>query len=147
MLTAGDRKYHFCAPVNCIVKSKICCGVTSVESDNHINIERAFIAVNISKLETEIFITIFFGSFVAFFYNIFFQIQADYIGFNLLEYCGYKTQLLEFIDFDHTPKNILIRAVLKNSNSKAVKEKALREVKCAMEEFNVQPTLYKLLFE
>lgn len=28
-----------------------------------------------------------------------------------LEACGYRTQLLEFIDMEHTPKNILIRAV------------------------------------
>ena len=70
---------------------------------------------------------------------------TDSIRGNLLEYCGYKTQLLEFIDFDHTPKNILIRAVLKGSNPKAVKEKAMKEVKAAMDEFNVQPTLYKLL--
>ncbi len=72
---------------------------------------------------------------------------TDSIRGNLLEYCGYKTQLLEFIDFDHTPKNILIRAVLKGSNPKATKEKALNEVKNAMAEFNVQPTLYKLLLE
>ncbi|MFC5406918.1 class I SAM-dependent methyltransferase [Cohnella soli] len=30
---------------------------------------------------------------------------------NLLELAGYRTQLLEFIDVEHTPKNILIRAV------------------------------------
>ncbi|MGN1316610.1 MAG: class I SAM-dependent methyltransferase [Acutalibacteraceae bacterium] len=71
---------------------------------------------------------------------------TDSIRGNLLEYCGYKTQLLEFIDFSHTPKNILIRAVLKDSNPKATKEKALLEVRNAMEEFGVEPTLYKLLF-
>lgn len=71
---------------------------------------------------------------------------TDSIRGNLLEYCGYKTQLLEFIDFSHTPKNILIRAVLKDSNPKATKEKALLEVHNAMEEFGVEPTLYKLLF-
>ncbi|MBP3559967.1 MAG: SAM-dependent methyltransferase [Clostridia bacterium] len=72
---------------------------------------------------------------------------TDSIRGNLLEYCGYKTQLLEFIDFSHTPKNILIRAVLRNTTPKATKEKALNEVKNAVEEFNVQPTLYKLLFD
>ena len=70
---------------------------------------------------------------------------TDSIRGNLLEYCGYKTQLLEFIDFDHTPKNILIRAVLKGSNPKATKDKALNEVNNAIKEFNVKPTLYKLL--
>ncbi len=72
---------------------------------------------------------------------------TDSIRGNLLEYCGYKTQLLEFIDFDHTPKNILIRAVLRSNTPKATKEKALNEVKSAIEEFNVQPTLYKLLLK
>ncbi|MFO1019262.1 MAG: hypothetical protein U0903_00965 [Planctomycetales bacterium] len=28
-----------------------------------------------------------------------------------LEVCGYQTQLLEFIDLEHTPKNLLIRAL------------------------------------
>lgn len=72
---------------------------------------------------------------------------TDSIRGNLLEYCGYKTQLLEFIDFSHTPKNILIRAVLRSSTPKVTKEKALNEVKNAIEEFNVQPTLYKLLLD
>lgn len=72
---------------------------------------------------------------------------TDSIRGNLLEYCGYKTQLLEFIDFAHTPKNILIRATLKQNPTKASKEKALCEVQKAIEEFNVNPTLYKLLIK
>ena len=71
---------------------------------------------------------------------------TDAIRGNLLEACGYKTQLLEFIDFAHTPKNILIRAV-KRPVSAAAKEKALREVKNIMDEFNITPTLYRLLYE
>lgn len=70
---------------------------------------------------------------------------TDSVRANLLEYCGYKTQLLEFIDFAHTPKNILIRAVRKGSQSNASKEKALSEVEAVIKEFNVEPTLYKLL--
>ncbi len=70
---------------------------------------------------------------------------TDAIRGNLLEYCGYKTQLLEFIDFAHTPKNILIRATLKPTCTKASKEKAMAEVKAAMAEFNVKPTLYELI--
>lgn len=36
---------------------------------------------------------------------------TDAIRAQLLEVAGYRTQLLEFIDLEHTPKNILIRAV------------------------------------
>ncbi len=72
---------------------------------------------------------------------------TDSIRANLLEYAGYKTQLLEFIDFAHTPKNILIRAVKKQGQSAKVKEKYLAEVDKAIEEFNVHPTLYRLLID
>ena len=70
---------------------------------------------------------------------------TDSVRANLLEYCGYKTQVLEFIDFAHTPKNLLIRAVINPSQTKRAKEKALAEVDAAIAEFNVKPTLYNLL--
>ncbi len=72
---------------------------------------------------------------------------TDSIRANLLEYAGYKTQLLEFIDFAHTPKNILIRAVKKQSQPTKAKEKYLAEVDSAIKEFNVAPTLYNLLIK
>lgn len=39
---------------------------------------------------------------------------TDGLRAEMLEQCGYDTQVLEFIDMEHTPKNILIRAVKKN---------------------------------
>lgn len=38
---------------------------------------------------------------------------TDGIRANLLEEAGYETQILEFIDMEHTPKNLLIRGVRK----------------------------------
>jgi hypothetical protein len=72
-------------------------------------------------------------------------LATDAIRGNLLEYCGYKTQLLEFIDFDHTPKNILIRAVRRPIIPKNVREKMLAEIRSIMKEFSFTPTLYQLL--
>lgn len=36
---------------------------------------------------------------------------TDGIRGQLLEMSGYRTQILEFIDMEHTPKNIMIRAI------------------------------------
>lgn len=72
---------------------------------------------------------------------------TDSIRGNLLEYCGYKTQIMEFIDLAHTPKNLLIRAVKKQSESQKSKEKVLTEIETAIKEFNIQPTLYKLILK
>lgn len=71
-------------------------------------------------------------------------LATDAIRANLLEACGYKTQLLEFVDFSHTPKNILIRAIRKNSPPLS-RQKALAEVLAMMEEFHFQPMLFSLL--
>ncbi len=73
-------------------------------------------------------------------------LMTDAIRANMLEYCGYKTQLLEFIDIAHSPKNILIRAV-KGNVSKAKREKALVEVEKLCEEFHVEQMLAKLILE
>lgn len=72
-------------------------------------------------------------------------LATDAIRGNLLEYCGYRTQLLEFIDFEHTPKNILIRAVYRPIALKGSREKALSEVKELINEFSFSPKLYELL--
>ncbi len=73
-------------------------------------------------------------------------LMTDSVRANLLECVGYKTQLLEFIDIAHSPKNILIRASKSNISSEK-KEKALNEVKDLMNQFNFNPTLYNLLKE
>lgn len=72
-------------------------------------------------------------------------LATDAIRGKLLEYCGYKINLLEFIDLEHTPKNILIRGVWRPMVPQAVKNKALEEVNVLCKEFGFEPTLYKLL--
>lgn len=63
---------------------------------------------------------------------------TDAIRANLLEEQGYDTQILEFIDMEHTPKNILIRAV----KSRKRGETCIRE---AADFFHVHTTLQELL--
>lgn len=69
---------------------------------------------------------------------------TDAIRGNLLTESGYKTQLLEFVDLSHTPKNILIRAV-RTVLPRAVREQARAEVEAAKREFGVRPKLEELL--
>lgn len=72
-------------------------------------------------------------------------LATDAIRGNLLEYCGYKTQLLEFVDFAHTPKNILIRAMYRPATPRALRTKKLQEAEKLMEEFHFAPTLHELV--
>ena len=58
-----------------------------------------------------------------------------------LELCGYKTKMIEFIDTEHTPKNILIRAI--KSKSSNLREK-LKEYNRLKEFLGIQPLLEDL---
>ncbi|MDW8800332.1 SAM-dependent methyltransferase [Clostridium sp. A1-XYC3] len=71
-------------------------------------------------------------------------LMTDAVRANLLECLGYKTQLLEFIDIAHSPKNILIRAS-KGNVSEDKRKKALVEVEDLIKQFNFNPTLFNLL--
>ena len=71
-------------------------------------------------------------------------LMTDAVRANVLEYCGYRTQLLEFIDIAHSPKNILIRAV-KGNVSKAKREKAKEEIERLCREFGIRQTLAELV--
>lgn len=75
------------------------------------------------------------------------SLMTDAIRASLLEEYGYDTQILEFIDMKHTPKNILIRAVKKNHMKYHAGAKMHGEL-AQMEEFlHVSPALEKLLGE
>lgn len=69
---------------------------------------------------------------------------TDTLRADMLAACGYRTQLMEFVDLCHTPKNILIRAQRARLSAKACREKAaLVRKTCA--DFDIQPTLLRLL--
>lgn len=65
---------------------------------------------------------------------------TDGIRANLLESMGYETQILEFINMEHTPKNLLIRAV-KTGNKRKMDDAAE-----LMRALHIRPTLEKLLY-
>ena len=46
--------------------------------------------------------------------------MTDALRAEYLESCGYNVQMLEFIDMEHTPKNILIRAVRAKEQKNAI---------------------------
>lgn len=64
---------------------------------------------------------------------------TDGIRGQLLEMSGYRTQILEFIDMEHTPKNIMIRAIRQGKKADRTALEAM------MKELHVKPTLYGLL--
>lgn len=66
---------------------------------------------------------------------------TDGLRAEMLEQWGYDTQVLEFIDMEHTPKNILIRGVKRNKSREA--DFAKYDQCCRT--LHVDPTIGKLL--
>ena len=72
-------------------------------------------------------------------------LMTDAFRADVLELEGYQVQVLEFIDMEHTPKNILIRAVKQNTPlSFEKKEKLLDSLQTCMGIWNVNPLFYRL---
>lgn len=67
---------------------------------------------------------------------------TDALRAQYLESMGYKTQILEFIDMEHTPKNLLIRGVFKKDGKQ---REVLDKVNNIEEFFNINPIIKELL--
>lgn len=70
---------------------------------------------------------------------------TDAVRANLLESKGYETQILEFIDMEHTPK-LLIRAVKKGKTAQAENTAKTTRLDEMIKELNIHPTLEQLLY-
>ena len=77
------------------------------------------------------------------------RISADFtdiIRCNLLRAMSYNVDLIEFIGFEHTPKNLLIRANL-TEIPKNIRENYKKEAEDLMSAFNFNQTLHTLLLQ
>ena len=78
---------------------------------------------------------------------------TDGLRAKYLEEQGYETQVLEFIDMEHTPKNILLRGVKRGKitarsragSRKEEKEQKQKEIEACKEFLQVEPTLGRLM--
>ena len=67
---------------------------------------------------------------------------TDGLRAQMLTTAGYDTQILEFIDMEHTPKNLLIRAVYTGK-----KKENKEQLRACLDAFGLHPTLERLLKE
>ena len=67
---------------------------------------------------------------------------TDAIRGMILEDCGYSVDMLEFVDFAHSPKNIMIRAY----RNKAKSDKNRQNIQDLMQKYHFDQTLYKLVY-
>ena len=64
------------------------------------------------------------------------SLLTDSVRANVLEIMGYRTQVLEFIDMEHTPKNVMIRAFFEDNTNI---EKLVKQYKQFKNEWQVTP--------
>ena len=70
---------------------------------------------------------------------------TDAVRANLLETEGYETSILEFIDMEHTPKNLLIRAVKRDHIDRQKSRETRQKVDETTDYLHIHPTLQELL--
>ena len=66
---------------------------------------------------------------------------TDSIRASILEDMGYSVDVLEFVDFSHSPKNIMLRA----KKTKKISDKNRQQIKVLQEKYDFTQTLYKLV--
>lgn len=71
---------------------------------------------------------------------------TDTMRSQLLEACGYKVQSMEFIDLEHTAKNILLRCT-KVNKTQLHKQQALGQYNEFKNQWSISPYLEKKIFE
>lgn len=71
-------------------------------------------------------------------------LATDAVRANLLTFAGYRTQILEFVDLAHSPKNLMLRAV-KAEISDEARQSALAEAEELMMRYGFSQTLHTLL--
>ncbi len=84
-------------------------------------------------------------------YGIFMERQAvmitDTIRALILEYFGYKTQVMEFIEMEHTPKNVLLVGRKANDPDEEEKAKILNEIKSLKERYGIERHYLEKIFD
>lgn len=73
-------------------------------------------------------------------YGVFLERQAvmitDAVRALVLEYCGYKTQVMEFIEIDNTPKNVLL--VGRKTDKPVDKEAVSNQIRGILEQYGIE---------
>ena len=81
-------------------------------------------------------------------YGIFLERQAvmitDAIRALIMEYYGYKTQVMEFIEMEHTPKNILL--VGRKSDAPVDKEAILKQIEDLKKQYGIEKHYLEKVF-